>query len=90
VPIRELETAAWEYRWVVVRGVVAPDGTGGANWVGISADGKETRVVLLFREPECRRCRAGETITVEGFHRGTRAGMVELVECRFRDRRRSD
>jgi hypothetical protein len=84
VPIRELETPAWEYRWVVVCGVVAPDGTDGRDWVGISGDGKETRVVLLFRTQDFRRCRAGEAITVEGFHRGSRDGVVELVECRFR------
>jgi hypothetical protein len=85
-----MENPVWEYRWVVVRGIVAADGADGDNWVGISADGKETRVVLLFRAPYFRRCRAGETITVEGFHRGTRAGVVELVECRFPDRGRSD
>jgi hypothetical protein len=85
VPIRELKGSGRENEWVVVRGVVARDGDQGRNWVGISEDGRQTQVVLLFTKRDFRRCRAGETVTVEGFHRGCRGGAVELVRCRFRD-----
>jgi hypothetical protein len=88
VPIEELETRTWENSWVIVQGVVTSDGAHGLDWVGIAPDGQKMRVLLLFRKRDFRRCRPGETVTVEGFHRGRSRGVVELVECRFQDLRR--
>ena len=89
-PIEELASGRWENCWVVVRGVVTPDGTDGLDWVGISGDGQAMRVLLLFRKRDFRRCRAGQVVTAEGFHRGSDRGMPELIECRFRDGQPAD
>jgi hypothetical protein len=85
VPIEEVEGGAWERWWVVVRGVVTPDGADGRDWVGISADGRQTRVVLVFRPRDFRRCRVGQVVSVEGYQRGFVRGVVEVVECHFQD-----
>jgi hypothetical protein len=90
VPIEEVEHGAWDGSWVVLRGVVTPDGANGLNWVGISADGRQMRVSLEFHKRDFRRCRAGQVITVEGYRRGSAGGLVELVECRFLDRPPAD
>jgi hypothetical protein len=85
VPIEEVERGAWEHCWVVVSGVVTPDGAHGLDWVGVSADGRQTRVVFVFHKRDFRRRRVGEVVTVEGYQRRSARGVVELVECRFRD-----
>jgi hypothetical protein len=87
VPLLELARGEWEDRWVLVQGVVAPDGDSGKDWVGISQDGWQTRGFLLFHRRDFRRCRAGETVTVEEIRRRYCEGVVEVVECRFRGRR---
>jgi hypothetical protein len=86
VAIEEVERGAWEGSWVLVRGVVTPDGADGRDWVGVSADGRRTRVVLIFTKRDFRRCQVGQVVTVEGYQRGSVRGVVELVECRFQDR----
>jgi hypothetical protein len=85
VPIEDVERGAWERCWVVVRGVVAQDGNVGRDWVGISADGQKTRVLAVFPKRDFRRCQVGQVITVEGYQRGPVRGVVELLECRFKD-----
>jgi hypothetical protein len=85
VPIEEVQREGWDRFCVIVRGVVTPDRADGLNWVGISADGRQTRVALKFRKRDFRRSRAGEAITVEGYRRGSAGGLVELLECRFQE-----
>jgi hypothetical protein len=85
VPIEEVERGAWDNYWVIVRGVVAPDGADGRDWVGIAGDGKRTRVVVVFHPRDFRRCRVGQVVTVEGYQRGSAGGVVELVEGRLQD-----
>ena len=90
VPIEEVERGAWEDCWVIVRGVVTPDGAHGRDWVGISGDGKRTRIVVVFHKRDFRRCRVGQVVTVEGYQRGCTGGVVELIEGRFQDRPPAD
>jgi hypothetical protein len=76
VPIEEVERGGLDRCWVVVRGVVTPDGADGLNWVGISGDGQQTRVALVFHKRDFRRCQVGQVVTVEGYQRGSLRGVA--------------
>jgi hypothetical protein len=85
VPLEDVERGGWKLDWVVVKGIVAPDGADGRDWIGIAADGQKTRVVLLFHTRDFRRCQAGQVIKVEGYLRGSVGGVMEMVECRLQE-----